>query len=115
MNGKDGCVSRLLTHFFRYVNNFIVSPLRVALGTMIPESGGMYVYLHEAFGPLIAFLYMWVTAVMRNNAGSVVVALTFSSYMIQGIVGECEAVPDAAVRLVAAILICEHNITEQHF
>ncbi|XP_050718046.1 Y+L amino acid transporter 2-like isoform X2 [Eriocheir sinensis] len=76
------------------------------LGTMIPQTGGMYVYLHEAFGPLPAFLYLWVTVVLRNNATAAVVALTFASYLIQGVTGGCEAVPDAAVRLLAAILIC---------
>lgn len=74
---------------------------------MFPVTGGMYVYLHEAFGPLLAFLYLWVTAIMRNNASAAVIALVFANYLIQGIVGECEAVPDAAIRLVATILVCE--------
>src|SRR3954469_18381692 len=29
------------------------------MGSMFPRSGGVYVYLREAFGPLIAFLYGW--------------------------------------------------------
>src|SRR5882762_8719494 len=29
------------------------------LGAMNPEAGGLYVYLRDAFGPLIAFLYGW--------------------------------------------------------
>ncbi|MPD02119.1 Cystine/glutamate transporter [Portunus trituberculatus] len=74
---------------------------------MIPESGGMYAYLHAAFGPLPAFLYVWVTAVVRNNAGGAVVALTFANYLLRAVLEECEAVPEAAVRLVAALLICE--------
>lgn len=76
------------------------------LGTMIPESGGMYAYLHAAFGPLPAFLYIWVTAVLRNCAGGAVVAFTFSNYLVMAIFGGCEVVPDAAVRLITAILIC---------
>ena len=76
-------------------------------GTMIPESGGMYAYLHAAFGPLPAFLYVWVTAVVRNNAGGAVVALTFANYLLRAILDECEAIPEAAVRLIAALLICE--------
>lgn len=74
---------------------------------MIPQTGGMYVFLHEAFGPLPAFLYLWVTVVLRNNATTAVVALTFASYLIQGVTGGCESVPDAAVKLIATILICE--------
>ncbi|HWC00502.1 MAG TPA: amino acid permease, partial [Bryobacteraceae bacterium] len=30
------------------------------LGAMIPESGGQYVYVREAYGPLTAFLCGWV-------------------------------------------------------
>src|SRR3954466_3302656 len=29
------------------------------LGAMYPRSGGVYVYLREAFGPLLGFLYGW--------------------------------------------------------
>jgi APA family basic amino acid/polyamine antiporter len=29
------------------------------LGTMMPESGGLYVYMREAYGPFWAFLYGW--------------------------------------------------------
>ena len=29
------------------------------LGTMLPESGGLYVYMREAYGPFWAFLYGW--------------------------------------------------------
>src|ERR1700751_6367457 len=30
------------------------------LGSMFPDSGGQYVYLREAFGDLVAFLYGWM-------------------------------------------------------
>ncbi|XP_066940455.1 Y+L amino acid transporter 2-like [Macrobrachium rosenbergii] len=77
----------------------------VELSTMIPESGGMYSYLYEAFGALPAFLYIWVTAVIRNAAGCAVVALTFSNYLLQPFF-ECGQIPDTAARLIAASLIC---------
>src|SRR5213082_2152925 len=30
------------------------------LGSMFPDSGGQYVYLREAYGDLMAFLYGWM-------------------------------------------------------
>ncbi|XP_071524051.1 Y+L amino acid transporter 2-like [Panulirus ornatus] len=74
------------------------------LGTMIPESGGMFSYLMEAFGPVTAFLYMWLTVVIRNAAGMAVVAITFANYLLEAVVSECE-VPDVPRRLIAAGLI----------
>src|SRR4051812_50090660 len=29
------------------------------MASMFPRSGGVYVYLREAFGPVVAFLYGW--------------------------------------------------------
>lgn len=75
------------------------------LGTMIPESGGMYSYLFEAFGSVPAFLYMWVTVFVRNSAGCAIVALTFANYLLQPLF-ECGGIPDVAARLIAAVLIC---------
>ncbi|ROT84112.1 amino acids transporter [Penaeus vannamei] len=62
----------------------------------------MYCYLHEAFGAVPAFLYMWVTTVIRNSAGAAIVALTFANYLLQPLFPDCEAVSDAATRLIAA-------------
>jgi APA family basic amino acid/polyamine antiporter len=34
--------------------------LYAELGTMFPETGGDYVYLREAFGETVAFVYVWM-------------------------------------------------------
>lgn len=98
----------LSIYLYMYTNVFTHITPRPASGTMIPESGGMYCYLHEAFGALPAFLYMWVTTVIRNSAGAAIVALTFANYLLQPLFPDCEAVSDAATRLIAAVLICEY-------
>ncbi|KAG7156134.1 Y+L amino acid transporter 2-like 11 [Homarus americanus] len=76
------------------------------LGTMIPESGGMYSYLLEAFGPAPAFLYFWVSVVVKNSAGAAVVAVIFASYLLQALFPDCGAPLDIPTKLLAAVLIC---------
>ena len=47
------------------------------LGSMFPDSGGQYVYLREAFGDLIAFLYGWMLFAVAN--GGTIAALSVAS------------------------------------
>jgi len=37
------------------------------LGSMFPDSGGQYIYLREAYGDLIAFLYGWMLFSVANS------------------------------------------------
>ena len=76
-------------------------------GTMIPKSGGDYAYINESFGGLPAFLYMWVALVVIMPTGNAVIALTFANYILQPFFPNCEAPPDASVRLLAAVAICK--------
>ncbi|MCX6559078.1 MAG: amino acid permease [Candidatus Aminicenantes bacterium] len=50
------------------------------LGAMLPKAGGQYAYLKEIFGPLVAFLYAWVTFVVINGSGIAALSLTFAKY-----------------------------------
>jgi basic amino acid/polyamine antiporter, APA family len=47
------------------------------LGSMFPDSGGQYVYLREAFGDLVAFLYGWMLFAVAN--GGTIAALSVAS------------------------------------
>jgi basic amino acid/polyamine antiporter, APA family len=51
------------------------------MGSMFPRSGGVYVYLREAFGPLIAFLYGWAALFIFFSGGIAAVAVGFSDYV----------------------------------
>jgi basic amino acid/polyamine antiporter, APA family len=51
------------------------------MGSMYPRSGGVYVYLREAFGPLVAFLYGWAALLVFFSGGIAAVAVGFSEYV----------------------------------
>ena len=47
------------------------------LGSMFPDSGGQYIYLREAYGDLVAFLYGWMLFTVGN--GGTIAALSVAS------------------------------------
>jgi basic amino acid/polyamine antiporter, APA family len=51
------------------------------MGAMYPNSGGVYVYLREAFGPLIGFLYGWAALLVFFSGGIAAVAVGFADYV----------------------------------
>lgn len=79
----------------------------IITGTMIPKSGGDYAYISDAFGPLPAFLYLWVALFILVPTGNAITALTFAQYILQPAWPDCDP-PDAAVRLLAAVVTCAY-------
>src|ERR1700720_3080338 len=51
------------------------------LGAMMPATGGQYVYLREAYGPLCAFVCGWTFMLAVLSGGSAWLAVTFSIYV----------------------------------
>jgi len=51
------------------------------LGAMLPATGGHYVYLREAYGPLCAFVCGWTFMLAVLSGGSAWLAVTFSIYL----------------------------------
>src|SRR5581483_2925385 len=50
------------------------------LASMIPEAGGMYVYLREAFSPIWGFLYGWTLFTVIQTGTIAAVAVGFARY-----------------------------------
>lgn len=78
------------------------------LGTAIPESGGDYAYIKRSFGPLPAFLFLYVALFIIMPAGNAVAALTFAHYIVQPITGCPEKEIKFIIALVAAVAVCEY-------
>src|SRR6202007_402682 len=50
------------------------------LATRLPQAGGQYLYLREAYHPSVAFLYGWVLLLVTQTGGMAAVAGTVSLY-----------------------------------
>jgi basic amino acid/polyamine antiporter, APA family len=70
------------------------------LATMFPRSGGLYVYLREAYGPLPAFLFGWTRLLLLQPALLGGIAMVFAAYA-----GVFVPLGDAGTRAVAGGLV----------
>lgn len=52
------------------------------LGALFPKSGGVYVYLKEAYGDLVGFLYGWVILLVINTGAMAFLAELFAEYIV---------------------------------
>jgi basic amino acid/polyamine antiporter, APA family len=52
------------------------------LAATLPEVGGQYAYLREAYHPAVAFLYGWVLLLVINAGGMAAVSITFARYFL---------------------------------
>jgi APA family basic amino acid/polyamine antiporter len=50
------------------------------LAAMMPQAGGQYVYLREAFGPLFGFLYGWTLFLVIQTGTIAAVAVAFAKF-----------------------------------
>ena len=78
-----------------------------------PLAGGAYVYLRDAFGPRLAFLYGWTELLVIQSGGTAAVALTFASYLgaLTGLPQHAE-VPDRPVRVIEQVRVGRHGLGE---
>jgi len=53
------------------------------LGAMFPAAGGLYVYLREAYGPVVGFLYGWASLFAIDSAATAGVSTAFGIYLGQ--------------------------------
>jgi len=75
------------------------------LGCMIRKSGADYAYIHTTFGPLAAFVRLWIECVIVRPCTGAIQSLTFALYLTKPFFPECDP-PDDALRLIAAACLC---------
>src|SRR6516162_10283936 len=51
------------------------------LCAMMPHAGGQYVFLREAFGPRLAFLYGWTLFLVIQTGFNAAVAIAFAKFL----------------------------------
>ncbi len=72
------------------------------LGAMMPESGGQYVYLREAYGPSMAFVCGWVAFLIVQSGSIAAVSVGFGiylSYLFPGLPGVVHWAPVGLIAL----------------
>lgn len=79
------------------------------IGLTIPKSGGIYTYLHEAFGSLVAFLFVWTELVLRRPTSQGIAALASVKYMLEPIFQGC-SIPPAATRITAIFVLGKYFV-----
>ena len=73
------------------------------LGAMLPATGGQYVYLREAYGPLCAFVSGWTFMLAVLAGGSAWLAVTFSIYAGYFLPLSATAAKGLSIALIAAL------------
>src|SRR5262249_58860784 len=61
------------------------------LAAMMPRAGGQYVYLREAYSPLLGFLYGWTLFLVIQSGTIAAVAVAFAKFL--GVWGPWGAAP----------------------
>jgi basic amino acid/polyamine antiporter, APA family len=75
------------------------------LGAMKPESGGLYAYLRDAFGPLPAFLYGWTMFLVIGSGSLATLASAFPRYVAVLVPLSSAASNLVAVAMIAAVAV----------
>ena len=83
------------------------------LAARAPEAGGGYIYLREAYGPVVAFLYGWKCMLVMDPGITAALAVGLASY-----VGYAVGVAGASLKLIAiatVLLLAAINVAGLRF
>jgi APA family basic amino acid/polyamine antiporter len=75
------------------------------LGSLKTNTGGLYVFIRDAFGPLPAFLYGWTSFLVISTGGMATLAVAFADYVDQVIPVGVMGSRVVAVLMIAVLVI----------
>jgi APA family basic amino acid/polyamine antiporter len=79
------------------------------LGAMMPASGGQYVYLREAWGPLWGFLCGWAFFLVARSGATAAIAAGFATYFSQFVPMSPAASRGLAAALILALTLVNYR------
>jgi len=79
------------------------------LGAMMPDTGGQYIYLREAYGPLGGFLSGWASFLVMQSGSIATLAAGFAIYFSYFIPLSPLAAKTASVALIAGLTIVNYR------
>lgn len=78
------------------------------LAAALPQAGGEYAYLRDAYHPLVGFLFGWASLFLIQGGGIAAVAITFAQYLLR-LTGRAGASP-TPIAIAALVLLAFVNV-----
>src|SRR6185503_3350935 len=75
------------------------------LGASRPDSGGLYVYLRDAFGPALAFLFGWTMFLVIGSGSLATLAAAFPIYVGAFVDVSDDAAKAISIAVIAAVAV----------
>jgi APA family basic amino acid/polyamine antiporter len=94
---------------FSGVLSFFGALAYAELGAMIPATGGQYVFLREAYGPLMGFLCGWTYFFVIISAAIAWLSITFTTYLAYFVPLSGSASKAIAVGLIAVVTLVNYR------
>jgi APA family basic amino acid/polyamine antiporter len=111
---SDGAVGlALLVWFVAGILSLLGALTYGEMGAMRPDAGGLYVYIRDAFGPLLAFLYGWTVFIVVGSGSVATLAVAFTNYARQFVPLSPIAAKLLAVAMIVTVMLINVRGTRQ--
>ncbi|KAJ8046086.1 Large neutral amino acids transporter small subunit 2 [Holothuria leucospilota] len=73
------------------------------------QSGGNYVFLRSAYGPIVGFLQVWITFFVFSTCSSAIQSIVIVNFLLTPLIGSCSSVPEVGVKLGASCVFRKYT------